>query len=95
VSDRNDTISGSFLKEIQVLAIKDAKGDEYQPYQAYIAQNLYPYCRSVYVICSEPRTGLASGFTNFMAGDKGQRIILKSGLVPSTMPVRIVGFKEN
>ena len=24
--------------------------------------------------------------------DKGQRIVLKAGLVPATMPVRIVGF---
>ncbi len=95
VSDYNDTISGNFLKEINVLAIKDSLGEEYQPFQAYVAQKLYPFCRSVYVICAEPRTGLASGFTNFLAGDKGQRIILKSGLVPSTMPLRIVGFRDN
>ncbi len=95
VSDHNDTISGNFLKEINVLAIKDSTGSAYQPYQAYVAQKLYPFCRNVYAICSEPRTGLASGFTNFLAGDKGQRVILKSGLVPSTMPVRIVGFRDN
>jgi phosphate transport system substrate-binding protein len=26
----------------------------------------------------------------FVASDKGQRIVLKSGLVPATMPIRIV-----
>lgn len=96
VSDHNDTISGNFLKNINVLAVKDSSGkEEYQPYQAYVAQKLYPFYRDVYVICTEPRAGLGSGFSNFVAGDKGQRIILKSGLVPSTMPVRIVGFREN
>jgi hypothetical protein len=29
-----------------------------------------------------------------MAADKGQRIFLKSGLVPATMPVRLVTVKE-
>ena len=31
----------------------------------------------------------------FLTGDKGQRIILKSGLVPATQPVRLVNVKED
>jgi phosphate transport system substrate-binding protein len=46
--------------------------------------------RTVYIISREARAGLGSGFTAFVAGDKGQRIILKSGLVPATAPIRIV-----
>ena len=38
----------------------------------------------------ESFTGLGSGFVSFVAGEKGQRIILKSGLIPATMPIRII-----
>jgi len=37
---------------------------------------------------------LPSGLTTFLTSDKGQRIILKSGLVPATQPVRIVHIKD-
>ena len=32
--------------------------------------------------------GLATGFASFVAGHKGQRIILKQGLAPERVPVR-------
>ena len=62
----------------------------YQPYQAYLAGNEYPLLRDVVMISREARSGLATGFMAFVASDKGQRIVLKSGLVPATMPIRIV-----
>jgi phosphate transport system substrate-binding protein len=34
--------------------------------------------------------GLSTGFLSFMAGDKGQRIVLKSGLMPAQKPVRMI-----
>ena len=42
----------------------------------------------------DPRSVLPWGFTSFMTSVKGQRIILKSGLVPATQPVRIVHVKD-
>jgi phosphate transport system substrate-binding protein len=42
----------------------------------------------------ESFTGLGSGFVSFVSGEKGQRIILKSGLVPATMPIRIIQVKN-
>lgn len=89
ISDRDDSVANRFLKSIKVVAIEN--GDEYyQPYQAYIAQKLYPLTRDVIINSREARSGLGTGFTSFVAGDKGQRIVLKAGLVPVTMPVRIV-----
>jgi phosphate transport system substrate-binding protein len=55
-----------------------------------MAQGQYPLLRDVMIVSREARTGLASGFMAFMASDKGQRIVLKSGLVPATMPIRII-----
>ena len=40
------------------------------------------------------KSGLPSGLTSFLTDFRGQRIILKSGLVPATAPVRIVDVKE-
>ena len=96
ISDGDDSQSIDFLKKINVMRIisdsSDTRGK--QPYQAYIAQGSYPLTRSIYIINREARSGLGTGFASFIASDKGQRIILKSGLVPATMPVRIVGFKN-
>jgi len=67
----------------------------FQPLQAYLAQGFYPLTRDVVVASREARSGLATGFTAWLASDKGQRIILKAGLLPATMPVRIVKIKRD
>ena len=78
------------------MAVKnETDGTRYKPYQAYVAQGLYPYTRKVYIISREARTGLGTGFSSFVAGDVGQKIILKMGVLPASMPVRIVGFRDN
>lgn len=94
ISDRNDPKTLSFLTKVKVLALSGIQNTEqfYKPYQAYMQQGLYPLCRSVYMISREARNGLGTGFVSFVAGEKGQRIILKAGLVPATMPTRIVNF---
>ena len=89
ISDRDDSTANSFLNSIRVMGIS-SDSVFYQPYQAYIALGQYPLRRNVMVISREVRAGLASGFIAFVASDKGQRIVLKSGLVPATMPIRIV-----
>ncbi|WPP51927.1 substrate-binding domain-containing protein [Catalinimonas niigatensis] len=94
ISDREDSISHSFLEQIRVVGItsrEDSLGsDNYQPYQAYLAQKKYPLTREIYIISREARTGLGSGFMAFVCGDKGQRFVLKSGLLPATMPISVV-----
>ncbi len=94
ISDRDDSTANKFLESIKVMGISSDSGF-YQPYQAYIAQRHYPLTREVVMISREARTGLASGFMSFIAGEKGQRIVLKSGLVPATMPVRIVEINRD
>ncbi|AKD02516.1 substrate-binding domain-containing protein [Pontibacter korlensis] len=97
VSDFDDSTAVGFLKRINVLGISEDPApvtteDYYQPYQAYIAQEAYPLRRYLYIISTEGRTGLGTGFASYVASDKGQRLILKSGLVPATMPVRVVSL---
>jgi phosphate transport system substrate-binding protein len=58
-------------------------------HQANIHLGRYPLGYSVYVYFRK-ESELAAGFTAFIAGAEGQKIILDWGLVPVTMPVRIV-----
>jgi phosphate transport system substrate-binding protein len=91
ISDSDDSTANAFLNTVRVAALsRKTGGESFQPFQAYIAQNQYPLVREITIISREARTGLGSGLLAFIAGEKGQRIVLKSGLVPVTMPVRIV-----
>ena len=99
ISDRDDTISHRFMTDIKVMGIGAsgaASGSEYyKPFQGYIAEGSYPLKREVYYISRESFPGLGRGFASFTAGDHGQRIILKSVLVPATMPVRLIQVRKN
>ncbi|HEX9250813.1 MAG TPA: substrate-binding domain-containing protein [Ignavibacteriaceae bacterium] len=91
ISDHDDSTYISFLKSVKVLEVAiDEKSESYKPYQAYIAQKTYPLYREMYIISKEAYTGLGTGFTAFVASERGQRIVLKFGLVPATMPIRLV-----
>jgi phosphate transport system substrate-binding protein len=94
ISDRDDSTANKFLNTVRVVSLA-TDSVFVKPYQAYVALRQYPLCRDLFIISREARAGLGSGFTAFVAGDKGQRIILKAGLVPSTMPVRIVEINQN
>ena len=48
----------------------------------------------VFVCLVQVSAGLGSGFTTFSANEKSLRIILKTGLLPATMPIRLVQIAE-
>ena len=95
ISDTEDSVSGDFLKRIRVVGVSsendpDAVLGYTQPYQGYLADKSYPFRRDVFYINREVGTRLGTGFASFVAGDKGQRIVLKSGLVPAYGVIRLV-----
>ena len=55
----------------------------YLPFQGDIKNEDYPLWRAIYVLLSDPKSGLSSGFSIFLAHDVGQTVILKSGLLPA------------
>lgn len=78
---------------IKVLGVRNQTGKPgsdgfYKPSQSNLAEGIYPLSRSVYIINAEPRKGLGMGFAAFLTGLSGQRIILKSGLMPDSLPPR-------
>lgn len=97
ISDKNDKLMMSFLKKINVLAVSRAffnDGNYYRPYQGSIYDKSYPFVREIYLISRETFAGLGTGFISWACGEQGQRIVLKSGLVPATMPIRLVQIKK-
>lgn len=89
ISDSDDPAANKFLETVKVMGI--SKEEDYlKPFKAYIALKKYPLSREVVMISREARTGLGSGFISYSASDKGQKIVLKAGLVPAKAPVRIV-----
>jgi phosphate transport system substrate-binding protein len=95
ISDFESKESQAFLSRIKVLDLTSSDNpvypdDYFKPYQAYIALSQYPLIREVYMINREGRAGLGTGFVSYVAGDAGQRIVRIAGLLPATMPVRII-----
>ncbi|MCH5327378.1 MAG: substrate-binding domain-containing protein [Coprobacter sp.] len=98
IGNPNDTTNLSFSDEITVMSVSAADvatlSNSYKPYQAYLALGKYPLIRNVYIILTDAAPRLPVGFTRFVWSDKGQRIILRSGLVPATQAVRIVNVRD-
>nr|WP_281637236.1 substrate-binding domain-containing protein [Flavobacterium marginilacus] len=79
----------SVIKNINVLSVKGlAKEGYFAPSQNNFAEGSYPLLRDLYVVNCQGYSGLGMGFSSFVAGDIGQRIVLKSGLLPFEIPAR-------
>lgn len=77
-----------YLDKVNVLSVKANDGKYYSPTQNDIAEGKYPLARRLYSVNCQGYSGLGMGFAAFVAGEVGQRIILKSGLVPIRVPSR-------
>jgi len=99
ISNPDDSLHLSFHRKIRVVSVSnDSRPDadnSYKPYQAYLVDKIYPLTRDIYIINAEPRNGLATGFSSFVASDKGQRIILKSGILPAIAPTRVINIRKD
>ncbi len=96
LSDGDDSTTSVFLKQVQVARVTNR--DDGNTYYRPILTNLYgnyPLTRKVYIISREARMGLGSGFTSFVAGEIGQRILLKSDLRPAYAVIRLIEPKKS
>ena len=82
------------LTNINVLSVKGTDSDQYYfPSQEHLAAGKYPLARDVFIVNAQGYSGLGVGFGTFIAGDRGQRIILKSGLLPKRLPGRNINIR--
>ena len=98
LGNTKDTTNLSFKNDIRVMGVSGEETatatNSYKPFQAYLFYGYYPLTRNIYVLLNDPRGSLPSGLCTFLTSERGQRIILKSGLVPATQPLRIVHIKD-
>ena len=93
ISDGDNPTSLGFIRSVRVMSVaKESslpKAEFYQPFGYNLALKKYPLRREIKIILKESHLGLGTGFVNYITGDMGQLIVLKSGLIPLTRPVTI------
>jgi len=98
LGNHKDTTNLTFKNDVRVMAVSSEPvatvENSYKPFQAYLFYGYYPLTRNIYILLNDPRGSLPSGLCTFLTSERGQRIILKSGLVPATQPLRIVHIKD-
>ena len=85
-------------EKIKVLEVADPvahdtlgiKGQYFAPFQAHIYRKYYPVLSEVYIYSKIDMYSVGSGFISFITSAPGQKIVLDNGMVPVTMPVRLV-----
>jgi len=95
-----DKYYAGLVNNIKLVGVKDEGNKEdpksyYTPSQNSLAMRQYPLQRSLYIINSSGRRGLATGFATFLESERGQRIVLRSGLLPDSIPTREVSFGKS
>lgn len=91
--------SFSDIEKIRILDIENSIGDEadgvfYAPTQSNFALEKYPFMRDIYVLNYQPKMALGIGWSSFITGDRGQRVFLKAGMLPATMPGREIIIRD-
>lgn len=89
----------NFTDQVKLMGVKNVKGKKgddafYQPTQKNLISGIYPFLRNVYIITAEGKNGLGTGFANWLVGQRGQLIVLKSGLGPNFLNSRDINIKS-
>lgn len=89
-------IGATLTDAIKVLKIR--RNDEvtaYKPYQQNIFDGTYPLFRQIYMITTGVSGSLAGGFYSFVTGETGQKIIMKTGILPARTRIQVVQLGED
>ena len=93
LNDKRDTTNVTFKKNISVMGVSKMKTAEkynsWKPYQYYLYNGNYPLRRTIYALLNDTRNGIPSSFTHFIQLPKGQKIILRAGLLPQTANMNV------
>lgn len=83
------------IDKLNVLAVKGINQTEFFfPTQDNLATGKYPLARDLYIVNCQGYSGLGMGFGSFLTGERGQRIVLKSGLLPVRTPGRKIVIRN-
>lgn len=88
-------------KKVKIVSVrdensKDAPGQYFSPSQSTLSLNQYPLTRDLYIVNSiKSSNGAGAEFEHFLVSDRGQRIVLRSGLLPAKIPGREIMTHSN
>jgi phosphate transport system substrate-binding protein len=87
------------LNGVKVLAVKDensklAPNQYFKPSQSTLALKQYPLSRNLYIINCTGKQDLGTNFAYFILNDNGQRVILRSNILPDQIPGREINIKH-
>ncbi len=85
------------VQKVKIVGVKDDGGKTpgtayFTPSQNTLALKQYPLTRNLYILNCTGNYGLGMKFAGFLESDRGQRIILKSGLLPDNIPARKINI---
>lgn len=89
LNDQRDTTNLTYNRQITVMKVgrsaEVTKENTYKPSQWNIAYNYYPFIRTIYALCIDPRSqGVPRAFANFCwLPNPGQLIFFNAGLFPA------------
>jgi phosphate transport system substrate-binding protein len=95
----NTATMNQYIGMVKTMGVKNVKGKSgddnfYKPIQTNLINGIYPFLRNVYIINCEASDGLGTGFANWLMSQRGQLIVLKSGLGPHKMMPREFNLKN-
>ena len=97
ISDSDHPWSGEVLNSIALAGISrpldSVQHGFVKPFQYNLQDDVYPFTRDLYYITRTGKSDVSAGFASFIAGEIGQKIILKSGLLPRYQSERILEIK--
>ena len=94
LNDKRDTTNVTFKKNIRVMGVSKMSSAEsynsWKPYQYYLYNGNYPLIRTIYALLNDPRpNGQPTAFAHFCQLPRGQKIILRAGLLPRTANMNV------
>ena len=88
-------MGATLTNRVKVLKVnRDDEVRAYKPYQQYIFDGSYPLFRQIYMITTASTSNVAGGFYSFVTGPIGQKIIMKTGILPARVSVQSVELPE-
>lgn len=95
-ANENDSINTELTEEVNIIKVSNPNADNdfspvaYKPYQLYINSGEYPLFRKVWMISTASNSTVLHSFYTFVTGFVGQKIIIKSGIMPYHVHSRVV-----
>ncbi len=92
MDDINARVAEAGVKTLGVM--RDDERTAYRPFQQNIYDGTYPLTRCIYMITIAPSGSPAAGFYSFVTSFTGQKLIMKTGIMPARMNINIMEIMD-